>query len=134
MNTRGVAVMAALAVVAAGCGGGEVSKTGSEQTAGDPRPVRIAVIMASLGNDFYLAQKEGAEAAAGGENGATVEVSAGRAQGSTDEVVGLIENAIAKRVDAIAVNGSDTKPLCRCCEECSTPRFRSCSSTRPRTR
>ena len=111
MNTRGVAVMAALAVVAAGCGGGEASKTGSEQTAGDPRPVRIAVIMASLGNDFYLAQKEGAEAAAGGENGATVEVSAGRAQGSTDEVVGLIENAIAKRVDAIAVNGSDTKPL-----------------------
>jgi ribose transport system substrate-binding protein len=40
-----------------------------------------------------------------------VTFSAGRAQGSTDDVVGLIENAIAKDVDAIAVNGSDTKPL-----------------------
>lgn len=106
MGTRGA--VALLAVVAAGCGGGEEpAKTGAD----DPRPVRVAVIMASLGNDFYLAQKEGAEAAAGDEKGATVEISAGRAQGSTDEVVGLIENAIAKRVDAIAVNGSDTKPL-----------------------
>ncbi len=111
MGIRRAVALAALAVVAAGCGGDEASKSGEGQAAGEPRPVRVAVIMASLGNDFYLSQKEGAEEAAGGEDGATVEVSAGRAQGSTDEVVGLIENAIAKRADAIAVNGSDTKPL-----------------------
>jgi ABC-type sugar transport system substrate-binding protein len=68
-------------------------------------------VMASLGNDFYIAQKEGAEQEAARQKGVAVSVSAGRAQGSTDDVVGLIENAIAKNVDAIAVNGSDTKPL-----------------------
>ena len=74
-------------------------------------PVRVAVVMASLANDFYIAQKAGIEAEAEQQEGAEVELSAGRAQGSTDEVVGLIENAITKDVDAIAVNGSDTKPL-----------------------
>jgi ribose transport system substrate-binding protein len=67
--------------------------------------------MASLGNDFYIAQKEGIEAEAARQDDAQVEISAGRAQSSTDDVVGLIENAITKDVDAIAVNGSDTKPL-----------------------
>jgi ribose transport system substrate-binding protein len=40
-----------------------------------------------------------------------VQVSAGRERASTEEVIGLIENALAQGVDAIAVNGSDTKPL-----------------------
>jgi ABC-type sugar transport system substrate-binding protein len=95
--------------VVAGCGddgGGSAAKP-----AATTKPVRVAVIMASLGNDFYIAQKEGIEAQAKQEKGADVSVSAGRAQGSTDDVVGLIENAIAKHADAIAVNGSDTKPL-----------------------
>jgi ribose transport system substrate-binding protein len=40
-----------------------------------------------------------------------VTVSAGRERTASDEVIGLIEDAIAKDVDAIAVNGSDDKPL-----------------------
>jgi ribose transport system substrate-binding protein len=99
-----------LAAVAVGCGG-EDQPAASAPTAAKAKPVRVAVVMASLGNDFYIAQKAGAEAQAAAEPGADVTVSAGRAQGSTDDVVALIENAIAKRVDAIAVNGSDTKPL-----------------------
>jgi ABC-type sugar transport system substrate-binding protein len=71
----------------------------------------VAVVMASLGNDFYIAQKDGAQAEAKRLPGAKVTISAGRTQGSTDDVVNLIENAIAQRVDAIAVNGSDTAPL-----------------------
>jgi ribose transport system substrate-binding protein len=106
MRARGWAAMA-LAVAVAGCGG-EDPPAGS---ASKEKPVRVAVVMASLGNDFYIAQKAGAEEAAKGLIGADVTISAGRAQGSTDDVVGLIENAIAKHVDAIAVNGSDTKPL-----------------------
>jgi ABC-type sugar transport system substrate-binding protein len=96
--------VAALAIVVAACGE-------EEREAAGPKPVRVAVVMASLGNDFYIAQKEGIEAEAARQEGAEVELSAGRAQGSTDEVVGLIENAMTKGVDAIAVNGSDTKPL-----------------------
>jgi ABC-type sugar transport system substrate-binding protein len=105
-----VAVGAGLMLAAAGCGGDE-APSGSAAAGAKQKTVRVAVIMASLGNDFYIAQKAGAEDEAKRQSGADVTFSAGRAQGSTDDVVGLIENAIAKRVDAIAVNGSDTKPL-----------------------
>src|SRR5215218_2363877 len=98
-----------LAVGAAGCGDDEDEPAPAGASAG--KPVRVAVVMASLGNDFYVAQKEGIEAEAARQDGAEIEVSAGRSQSSTDEVVSLIENAITKDVDAIAVNGSDTKPL-----------------------
>lgn len=101
-----VACTLALAVVA--CGEDEEEPG---QAAEGAKPVRVAVVMASLGNDFYIAQKEGIEAEAAQQEDAEVEISAGRAQSSTDDVVGLIENAITKDVDAIAVNGSDTKPL-----------------------
>jgi ABC-type sugar transport system substrate-binding protein len=100
---------ATLALVFAACGEDEEATGGGASAGGEP--VRVAVVMASLSNDFYIAQKEGIEAEAARQEGAEVELSAGRAQGSTDEVVGLIENAITKQVDAIAVNGSDTKPL-----------------------
>jgi ribose transport system substrate-binding protein len=98
---------ATLALAVAACGEDEEP----DGATSGPKPVRVAVVMASLSNDFYIAQKEGVEAEAAQQDGAEVELSAGRAQGSTEEVVGLIENAITKDVDAIAVNGSDTKPL-----------------------
>ena len=44
------------------------------------KPVRVAVVMASLDNDFYIAQKEGTEAEAARQDGAEVELSAGRAR------------------------------------------------------
>jgi ribose transport system substrate-binding protein len=102
------AACVALAAGVAACG-----DDGDEEPAAASKdePVRVSMIMASLGNDFYVAQKEGIEAEAAKQDGAEVTVSAGRTQSSTDEVVGLIENAMAKDADAIAVNGSDTKPL-----------------------
>jgi ribose transport system substrate-binding protein len=69
------------------------------------------MVMASLDNDFYLAQKAGIEAEAARQENADVQVSAGRERASTEEVIGLIETALAQGADAIAVNGSDTKPL-----------------------
>jgi ABC-type sugar transport system substrate-binding protein len=108
MGARGWVAAACVAAVVAGCGGDDKP---AAPAAAKEKPVRVAVIMASLGNDFYIAQKEGIETEAAKHKDAEVSVSAGRAQGSTDDVVGLIENAIAKKADAIAVNGSDTKPL-----------------------
>jgi ribose transport system substrate-binding protein len=112
MGRNAWSAMACAAVLAAGAAGcGDDEDTEAPPGAAAEKPVRVAVVMASLGNDFYVAQKEGIEAEAAQQSGADVTVSAGRSQSSTDEVVGLIENAITKDVDAIAVNGSDTKPL-----------------------
>jgi ribose transport system substrate-binding protein len=97
------------AVVAAGCGdddGGGAATDGEKA-----KPVRVAVVLAALDNAFYVAQKEGIEAEAERDPEADVSVSAGRQRTASDEVIGLIEDAMAKGVDAIAVNGSDNAPL-----------------------
>lgn len=111
MQRRTIAAACA-ALLAAGalsaCGDDDKPAAASD---GGPEPVRVEVVMASLDNDFYVAQKEGAEEEAARQENADVAISAGRERASTDEVIGLIENALAKGADAIAVNGSDTKPL-----------------------
>jgi ribose transport system substrate-binding protein len=99
-----VGILAALA----GCGddGGADGDAAKKE-----EKVRIAVVLAALDNPFYIAQKEGIEEEAAKHPEADVNVSAGRERTASDEVIGLIEDAIAKDVDAIAVNGSDNKPL-----------------------
>ena len=100
-----VGILAALAGCGDDSGGGEAAKTD------DAEPVRVAVVLAALDNPFYIAQKDGIEEEAANHPEADVTVSAGRERTASDEVIGLIEDAIAKDVDAIAVNGSDDKPL-----------------------
>jgi ribose transport system substrate-binding protein len=112
MQRRTLAAACAVLLAAGGlaaCGDDEDKPAAASDSAKEP--VRVEVVMASLDNDFYVAQKEGAEAQAAKLEGADVSISAGRERASTDEVIGLIENALAKGADAIAVNGSDTKPL-----------------------
>jgi ribose transport system substrate-binding protein len=107
-------VMAAACAVALAAGGLVACGDDDEETSapdGGPKQVRVEMVMASLDNAFYIAQKEGIEAEAAHLENADVQVSAGRERASTEEVIGLIENALAQGVDAIAVNGSDTKPL-----------------------
>jgi ribose transport system substrate-binding protein len=107
-----VACASAVALLA-GCGGDDAASGGRDGggDGGGAKPVRVQVVMASLDNEFYVAQKEGIEAEAARQDGADVSVSAGRERASGDEVIGLIEDAMAKQPDAIAVNGSDTAPL-----------------------
>lgn len=111
-----VIVSALLAVFAvAGCGSDddEPAATGADTSAKkeEKKPVKVAAIMAALDNDFYVAQKEGIEAAAQEETGVDVTVSAGSKREASSEVVNLIENAVTKSPDAIMVNGSETDPL-----------------------
>lgn len=110
VTRRPMAACACAAVIAAvaGCGGDDGGGASASQGA---KPVRIAMIMASLDNEFYVAQKAGIEAEAARQKNADVTVSAGRERASTAEVIGLIEDAMVKQPDAIAVNGSDTAPL-----------------------
>ena len=113
MRTRGVLVAAlAAAALIGGCGGGDDDAPAEAAKQQDEaKSVRVAVVLAALDNAFYVAQKEGVEAEAEKLPGVDLSVSAGRQRTSSDEVIGLIEDAIAKDVDAIAVNGSDNKPL-----------------------
>jgi ABC-type sugar transport system substrate-binding protein len=73
--------------------------------------LRIAVILAALDNDFYVAQRAGVLVEAKKYPNVKVTVQAGRQRTAFTEVISLIEDAITKQVDAIAINGSDTKPL-----------------------
>jgi ribose transport system substrate-binding protein len=111
MQGRTMAAACAALLAAGGLGACGDDDKPAAASDGAAKPVRVEVVMASLDNDFYVAQKKGAEAEAAKLKGADVEISAGRERASTDEVIGLIENAMAKGADAIAVNGSDTKPL-----------------------
>jgi ribose transport system substrate-binding protein len=95
------------AAVMVGCGGDDGDGAGAKKA----EPVRVAVVLAALDNPFYVAQKAGIEEEASKHSDAKVTVSAGRERTASDEVIGLIEDAIAKDVDAIAVNGSDDAPL-----------------------
>jgi len=106
MKVKAMLCVGILAVLA-GCG----DDGDGEAVKKDEEPVRVAVVMAALDNPFYVAQKEGIEEEAGKHTDADVSVSAGRERTASDEVIGLIEDAIAKDVDAIAVNGSDTRAL-----------------------
>jgi ribose transport system substrate-binding protein len=108
-----VAAGAVLALAAAGCGSGDGDGGGGSpaKAGADAKPVRIAVVMPSLDNDFYIAEKAGADAEAKRQPNADVSISAGRERSSVDDITSAIDDAIAKGVDAIAVNGSDDAPL-----------------------
>jgi ribose transport system substrate-binding protein len=96
------------AVALVGCGDDEPADGAAKKTT---EPVRVAMVLAALDNAFYVAQKEGIEEEAKSHPDAKVTVSAGRERTASDEVIGLIEDAIAKDADAIGVNGSDDAPL-----------------------
>jgi ABC-type sugar transport system substrate-binding protein len=102
-----------LALAFAACGDDDSSSGDSGGSGGDSaaKKVELSFVLAALDNPFYVAQKEGIEAEAAKHPEADVTISAGRQRTSAGEVVSLIEDAIAQQADAIAVNGSDTKPL-----------------------
>jgi ribose transport system substrate-binding protein len=97
-----------VAAVLAGCGGDD---SGGGAASDGAKPARIAVVLASLDNAFYVAEKKGAEEEAKAHPDAKVTIGAGRERTASDEVIALLDDAIAKGVDAVAIDGSDTKPL-----------------------
>jgi ABC-type sugar transport system substrate-binding protein len=101
----------ALALGIAACGGDDVDDDSGGAGGGGQDKVSMAFVLAALDNPFYVAQKEGIEAEAAKHPEADISITAGKARTSSDQVVSLIEDATAKGVDVVAVNGSDTKPL-----------------------
>ena len=112
--TRKVLCVVVLGVLTAGCGGSgegrpEASMAAGGDTAGKPR---VALIMKSLANEFFLTMENGARAYQQ-EHADKFELIA---QGIKDETdvnrqIQLVEQMVAQRVDAIVIAPADSKAL-----------------------
>jgi ribose transport system substrate-binding protein len=93
-----LAAVAALATVAAGCGG-------SDDESGATAATDIFFLLPSLQDEGRIGQKEGAEAEAAKLNNVELTVDAGSTlNGAPEELVSKLENALLKEPDAIIVN------------------------------
>lgn len=110
-------LVTASVVLASGCGGktGESSASGTPTT---PKKPRIALVMKSLANEFFLTMEQGArkhQEAHAAEyellpNGIKDELDVSRQ-------VQLVEQMIAQKVDAIVIAPADSKALVSVCKK-----------------
>ncbi len=115
-------VTAALTAIAlalgTGCGEDQTASPGPRDGASQPAKPRVALIMKSLANEFFLTMEEGAKAHQKA-NAATYDLVA---QGIKDErdvnrQVQLVEQMIAQDVDAIVIAPADSKLLVSACQK-----------------
>lgn len=94
--------LTAVLVAATGCGGDDSGGTGGSD--GGEEPVDVTFVVSSIGNEFWIAIKKGAEAQAK-EMGAGVDltVTAASNDQKPEENIAKVEDALAKQVDALAI-------------------------------
>ena len=68
---------------------------------------QIALLMKTLSNEYFISMRQGAEEAAKQQNIDLI-VQVAEKEDSTEQLVGLVENMIAKKVDAIIVTPNDS--------------------------
>lgn len=105
----------AVLVLSLGCGGRE-SDDIQDQKAAEEKP-RIALIMKSLANEFFLTMEEGARAHQAAHANRYDLI----AEGIKDELdvnrqIQLVEQMMARRVDAIVIAPADSKALIPVCQ------------------
>lgn len=111
-------LIAIVLVLCIGCGGEQTAPPSAEGAAAPPARPRVALIMKSLANEFFLTMEEGAMAHQK-ENADAYELIA---QGIKDErdvnrQVQLVEQMIAQDVDAIVIAPADSKLLISACQK-----------------
>lgn len=109
--TWGVAAFTALALIAG------ISGCGKKEAEGQRKP-RIALVMKSLANEFFLTMENGARA----HQKAHADQYELLANGIKDELdvgrqIDLVEQMIAQRVDAIVIAPADSKALVPVCKK-----------------
>lgn len=100
---RLIAGLGAAALMAAGCGGGTPSGSGSDT-------VKVGLITKTETNPFFVKMKEGATAAAKAQ-GAELMSAAGKFDGDNASQITAIENMVAAGVKGILITPSDTKAI-----------------------
>ncbi|MGV6988547.1 substrate-binding domain-containing protein [Testudinibacter sp. P80/BLE/0925] len=68
---------------------------------------QIALLMKTLSNEYFISMQKGAEEAAK-EMNINLTIQVAEKEDSTEQLVGLVENMIAKKVDAIIVTPNDS--------------------------
>ena len=68
---------------------------------------KVALIMKTLSNEYFIAMKDGADKAAKEQNIDLI-VQVAEKENSTEELVSLVENMIASKIDAIVVTPNDS--------------------------
>jgi ribose transport system substrate-binding protein len=111
MSRRLAASLAILAllIAAAGCGGDDDDSGGqASNTSGGEKQFKLGVSMIDLSNPFFVSMREAGLKAADDYG---VEASFQSADGSLEKQIGIVENFIAQKVDAILINAVDDKGI-----------------------
>jgi ribose transport system substrate-binding protein len=109
MKTYASLVLTAVLAVA-GCGTEREPARGGQNAAAEPR--RIALIMKSLANEFFVTMAEGAKAHQAANSGTyTLIVNGIRNESDLAQQVALVEQMIVQRVDAIVIAPADSRAL-----------------------
>src|ERR1700741_3215227 len=116
-----VAALCALLLAACGSGddGGDTATEAASGGGGEATEVaegkKVAFILPSLQNDFYLAQQAGAKETESKSPGPDVDIVAGTGEGSGADLIAKIEDALTKQADVIAIEsgraGREGRPL-----------------------
>lgn len=111
MSRRLVAalVIVGLLLVGGGCGGGDSEdSTQSTGSSSGGKQFKLGVSMIDLSNPFFVSMREAGLKAAEDYG---VEASFQSADGSLEKQIGVVENFIAQKVDAILINAVDDKGI-----------------------
>jgi ribose transport system substrate-binding protein len=104
-----IIVLAATAVLA-GCAAD--AERGRDDGAAADAPPRIALVMKSLANEFFVTMAEGARAHQAASGGAyQLTVNGIRNESDLSQQVALVEQMIAQQVDAIVIAPADSRAL-----------------------
>lgn len=103
------ALVVALAITASACTGGD---SADSSTAGEGDQPRVALIMKSLANEFFVTMAEGAEAHhAEHDDEYDLIVNGTKDESDISQQVSLVEQMIATGVDAIVIAPADSRAL-----------------------
>ncbi len=102
--------MVVVLVMLAACGPPPDSRSAGRRAANDPP--RVALVMKSLANEFFVTMAEGAKAhQAANARGYTLLVNGIRNESDLAQQVALVEQMMAQGVDAIVIAPADSKAL-----------------------
>jgi ribose transport system substrate-binding protein len=112
MSRRFVAWLVIVGVLfaVAGCGGGDDDDDAGQasQNSGGAKEFKLGVSMIDLSNPFFVSMRDAGLKAAEDYG---VEASFQSADGSLEKQIGVVENFIAQKVDAVLINAVDDKGI-----------------------